>query len=78
MTTLTMITGMLPTALSMTAGSETRVSMAWVVIGGLLSSTIFTLLIIPVIFLYFETRPLTRFLHIVAKHLKRFTKVSQA
>lgn len=60
MTTLTMVTGMLPTALAMTAGSESRVSMAWVVIGGLLSSTIFTLLIIPVIFLYFETRPLAR------------------
>ncbi|BBB90068.1 MAG TPA: efflux RND transporter permease subunit [Methylomusa anaerophila] len=55
MTTITMVTGMLPTALAITAGSETRVSMAWVVIGGLLSSTIFTLLIIPIIFLYFHT-----------------------
>ncbi len=54
MTTLTMVVGMLPTALSMTAGSETRASMAVVVIGGLLTSTIFTLLIIPVIFLFFE------------------------
>lgn len=54
MTSLTMIVGMLPTALSMTAGSETRVSMAWVIIGGLLSSTFFTLIAIPIIFLYFE------------------------
>ena len=35
-------------------GSETRVSMAWVIIGGLVSSTIFTLLVIPIIFLFFE------------------------
>lgn len=78
MTTLTMITGMLPTALSMTAGSETRVSMAWVVIGGLLSSTIFTLLIIPVIFLYFETRPMTRLWHTVIRGLKKAAKMNHA
>lgn len=54
MTTLTMITGMLPTALAVTAGAETRVSMAWVVIGGLASSTFFTLIGIPIIFLFFE------------------------
>lgn len=55
MTSITMITGMLPTALSITPGAETRVSMAWVVIGGLLSSTFFTLVAIPLIFLYFES-----------------------
>lgn len=54
MTTMTMVVGMMPTALAMTEGSETRVSMAWVIIGGLLSSTIFTLLVIPIIFLFFE------------------------
>ena len=53
MTSLTMVTGMLPTALAITPGSESRVSMAWVVIGGLLSSTFFTLVAIPLIFLYF-------------------------
>ena len=54
MTTFTMIVGMLPTALAITAGSETRSSMAWVIIGGLVTSTIFTLLVIPMIFLFFE------------------------
>lgn len=54
MTTLTMIVGMMPTALSMTTGSETRASMAIVVIGGLLTSTIFTLVIIPIIFIFME------------------------
>ena len=62
MTTLTMVVGMLPTALSMTEGSETRVSMAWVIIGGLLSSTIFTLVVIPIIFLFFEKHPPTQIL----------------
>jgi len=58
MTTITMIVGMLPTALSLTSGSETRASMAWVIIGGLLTSTIFTLIVIPIIFLFFEKYPL--------------------
>ena len=57
MTTITMMVGMLPTALAMTEGSETRVSMAWVIIGGLLTSTVFTLIIIPIIFLFFENHP---------------------
>ena len=57
MTTLTMIVGMLPTALAMTEGAETRVSMAWVIIGGLITSTIFTLIVIPIIFMFFENYP---------------------
>lgn len=52
MTAITMVVGMLPTALAMSEGSETRVSMAWVIIGGMLSSTVFTLLVIPIIFLW--------------------------
>lgn len=52
MTALTMVVGMLPTALAMSEGSETRVSMAWVIIGGMITSTVFTLLIIPIIFLW--------------------------
>lgn len=58
MTTLTMVVGMLPTALSLTEGSETRVSMAWVIIGGLLTSTVFTLVVIPILFLFFEKYPM--------------------
>mgnify|MGYP000152280515 FL=1 len=51
MTALTMVVGMLPTALSLSAGSETRVSMAWVIIGGMITSTVFTLLVLPILFL---------------------------
>lgn len=50
MTTFTMIFGMLPTALSMGEGAESRVGMAWVLIGGLITSTLFTLVVIPVIY----------------------------
>lgn len=72
MTTVTMVTGMLPTALSMTEGSETRVSMAWVLIGGLLSSTVFTLIVIPIIFLFFESHPMNlAFLKRGFQNLKR-------
>lgn len=54
MTALTMVVGMLPTAIAMTEGSETRVSMAWVIIGGMITSTVFTLIVIPIIFLWIQ------------------------
>jgi HAE1 family hydrophobic/amphiphilic exporter-1 len=50
MTTFTMIFGMLPTALALGEGAESRSGMAWVLIGGLLTSTLFTLVVIPVIY----------------------------
>jgi len=58
MTTITMVVGMLPTAMAMSEGAETRVSMAWVLIGGLLTSTVFTLIIIPIIFIFFQNHPI--------------------
>ena len=56
MTALTMVVGMLPTALSLSAGSETRVSMAWVIIGGMITSTVFTLLVLPILFLWLKEK----------------------
>jgi HAE1 family hydrophobic/amphiphilic exporter-1 len=50
MTTLAMIGGMLPTALALSEGSETRAPMAIAVIGGLIVSTLLTLVVIPVVF----------------------------
>lgn len=44
----------------MTAGSETRASMAVVVIGGLLTSTVFTLVIIPILFVFMKKHSLFR------------------
>jgi HAE1 family hydrophobic/amphiphilic exporter-1 len=78
MTSLTMIVGMLPTALAMTAGSETRVSMAWVIIGGLISSTFFTLIAIPIIFLYFEKHSFTGRLKSVVTGAYSKLKLSRA
>lgn len=48
MTTFAMIGGMLPTALALSEGSETRSPMAITVIGGLIVSTVLTLVVIPV------------------------------
>jgi len=60
MTTMAMIFAMLPLALSDSLGSETKVPMAVAVIGGLLSSMILTLLVVPVI--YKMINPLDRWL----------------
>jgi multidrug efflux pump subunit AcrB len=54
MTTLTMVLGMMPLALALGAGSEIRQSMAIVVIGALISSTLLTLVLVPVIYSYME------------------------
>jgi HAE1 family hydrophobic/amphiphilic exporter-1 len=50
MTTVAMIAGMLPIALKFTPGSEARAPMAIAVIGGLVTSTLLTLLVIPVFY----------------------------
>ncbi len=50
MTTLAMIFGMLPLALSLGAGAEMRAPMARAVIGGLITSTFLTLLVVPVVY----------------------------
>lgn len=50
MTTLAMIFGMLPIALSQGAGSESRGPMAMAIIGGLVTSMILTLIIVPVVY----------------------------
>jgi hydrophobe/amphiphile efflux-1 (HAE1) family protein len=54
MTTIAMITGMLPIALGIGAGSQVRSPMAIAIIGGLMSSTLLTLIVVPVIFTYID------------------------
>ncbi|MFZ2948454.1 MAG: efflux RND transporter permease subunit, partial [Desulfuromonadaceae bacterium] len=50
MTTLAMIFGMLPLFLAIGAGGEMRSPMARAVVGGLLTSTLLTLLVVPVMY----------------------------
>jgi len=50
MTTLAMIFGMLPLFLAIGAGAEMRAPMARAVVGGLLTSTLLTLLVVPVMY----------------------------
>jgi HAE1 family hydrophobic/amphiphilic exporter-1 len=50
MTTASMVFGMLPLALGLAEGAEFRRSMGTVLIGGLLSSLILTLFLVPVIY----------------------------
>ncbi len=52
MTTFSMVFGMLPLALGLAEGAEFRVSMGTVLIGGLLSSLILTLFLVPVIYMW--------------------------
>ena len=50
MTTLTTVLGLLPMAIGFGEGSEVRTPMAITVIGGLIASTLLTLVVIPVVY----------------------------
>jgi HAE1 family hydrophobic/amphiphilic exporter-1 len=62
MTTIAMVFGMFPIALASGAGAEWKNGLAWVIIGGLISSLFLTLIIVPVIY------------EIMEKLIKKFTK----
>jgi multidrug efflux pump len=51
MTTGAMVLGALPLALAMGAGAEARQAIGWVIVGGLLVGTLFTLFVIPTAYL---------------------------
>jgi HAE1 family hydrophobic/amphiphilic exporter-1 len=54
MTTLAMIFGMLPLALGLGAGGEQRAPMGQAVVGGVITSGLLTLVVVPVIYTYFD------------------------
>ncbi|HET8540305.1 MAG TPA: efflux RND transporter permease subunit [Anaeromyxobacter sp.] len=54
MTSAAMVLGMLPTALGRGMGSEFRSPMAIAVIGGVVTSTLLTLFVVPVVFVWIE------------------------
>ena len=57
MTTATTVLGLLPMAFGLGEGSELRTPMALTVIGGLVTSTVLTLLVIPAVYAVLDRRP---------------------
>ena len=56
MTAMVASMGFLPMALSQSSGAEVQRPLATVVIGGLISATLLTLIVLPVLYTYFEKR----------------------
>jgi HAE1 family hydrophobic/amphiphilic exporter-1 len=54
MTTLAMIFGMIPLAFALTEGSEQRAPMGQAVIGGVITSSLLTLVVVPVVYCYMD------------------------
>ena len=54
MTTMAMMAGMLPTALALEKGAEFRQPMAVAVIGGLMTSTVLSLVLVPVVYEFID------------------------
>lgn len=55
MTTLAMVFGMLPIAMATGTAAEWKNGLAWVIIGGLLSSLILTVFLVPVVYYFVDT-----------------------
>lgn len=55
MTTLSMVIGMLPIALATGTAAEWKNGLAWVIIGGLMSSLILTVFLVPMIYVAVDT-----------------------
>jgi HAE1 family hydrophobic/amphiphilic exporter-1 len=60
MTTAAMIFGMLPMAIGMGEGGETQAAMGRAIIGGVISSTVLTLIVVPVLYTYLDGWALRR------------------
>jgi len=56
MTAMTTILAMVPLAIGLGEGGEVQAPLARAVIGGLISSTLITLLIVPTVYLFFDTK----------------------
>ncbi|MET3135862.1 HAE1 family hydrophobic/amphiphilic exporter-1 [Undibacterium sp. GrIS 1.2] len=54
MTTLAMVFGMVPLAFALTEGSEQRAPMGQAVIGGIITSSLLTLVVVPVMYTYLD------------------------
>jgi len=54
MTTMAMVFGMVPLAFALTEGSEQRAPMGQAVIGGVITSSLLTLVVVPVVYCYMD------------------------
>jgi hypothetical protein len=54
MTTMALIAGMIPLAIGLNEASKQRTSMGWAIIGGLVSSTLLTLIVVPAAYSYID------------------------
>jgi len=54
MTTIAMVFGMMPIAIAQGAGAEWKNGLAWAIIGGLTSSMILTLVVVPSVYLFVD------------------------
>ena len=60
MTSLATVIGLIPTAIGLEKGTEANQPLALAVVGGLTSSTILSLFLVPVMFVFFAKRPLVK------------------
>lgn len=77
MTTIAMIVGMLPIAMASGSGAEVKNGMAWVIIGGLTSSLILTLLVVPCVY-YIVDKIMGRFRSRRRKKMVKKVQVRQS
>ena len=56
MTSLATVIGLIPTAIGLERGSEANQPLALAVVGGLTSSTVLSLFLVPVMFMFFAKR----------------------
>ncbi|NUZ06012.1 efflux RND transporter permease subunit [Piscinibacter koreensis] len=75
MTTLAMIFGMVPLAFALSEGSEQRAPMGQAVIGGVITSSLLTLVVVPVVYCYLDdaSRWLKRRLGLAARPVQPAT-----
>ncbi|MDQ8038249.1 MAG: efflux RND transporter permease subunit, partial [Pedobacter sp.] len=67
MTTAAMVMGMVPLALGLGDGAEQRAPMAHAIIGGLITSTLLTLIVVPVVYTYLDDAR-----HSIARTFRKF------
>ncbi len=54
MTSFALIAGTLPIAIGLSEAAKMRTAMGWAIVGGLISSTILTLIVVPAVFSYVD------------------------